>query len=291
MDGNLAARPSRNSVRFVKMHGVGNDFVLVDARDGAGRNWAALAPPMCDRHTGIGADGLLVVETCPTADVWMRMYNPDGTPDVCGNGLRCLARYVADQVNPDVAEARLTIGTIAGVRNAEVMRLESSGVMVTVDMGEPRFEPSDVPIDVQGVDAMDVCLDLGSSSLCVSALSTGSTHAVTFVDALPEDRVFLDLSPRVEMHPVFPERTSLMWVVCEGSDRLRMRIWERGVGETLGCGTGACAAAVVARRRGLVGSRVDVKSRGGVLTVEWDEGSTIRQTGPAEYVFLGEYLS
>ena len=276
---------------FTKMQGIGNDFVVVDARSESGLDWSALSPELCDRHTGIGADGLLVLDTTQLADIMMWMYNPDGTPDVCGNGLRCLARYAIDR--KIVSGDMLRIATLGGVRSAEGLRNETGALSaVSVGMGTPRFDPPSVPMRVPGPEVIDYPLDLGrGNSLTITALSTGSTHAVTFLDQLPADDLFYTVSPLVERHPLFPERTSLMWCMVESMHRIRLRVWERSVGETLGCGTGACAAAVAAVRHGLVsaGVPVSVVSKGGELQVTWCPGSEITMTGPAEYVFEGCY--
>ncbi len=278
---------------FTKMQGIGNDFIVVDARNGISLDWSALSPEICDRHTGIGADGLLVLENTRFADVVMRMYNPDGTPDVCGNGLRCLSRYVfeTDKVSTDI----LKVATLAGVRTATCLHTSDSTDccdQISVEMGEPRFLPADIPARLGSNEVFDFPLDLGDGgSLTITALSTGSTHAVSFVQELPTDSVFFAVSPIVEQHPAFPERTSLMWCVVEGRSRIRLRVWERGVGETLGCGTGACAAAVAAIKHGFVDSDkpVTVASGGGELHITWQPGSQIHMRGPAEYVFTGEY--
>jgi len=261
--------------------------VVVDPRTGPEADWSQLARRMCERHLGIGADGLLVIANARGADAGMAMYNPDGSEDFCGNGLRCVARYIADGM-PAAPEVRLAIATAEGAR-AAVVRYGDGDALVTVDMVEPEFEPGRIPMDVAGPDALDFMLPIADGRLAISALSTGSTHAVTFVDALPDDTTFERVSRQVEVHPLFPKRTSLMWVRADGPDRLAMRIWERGVGETLGCGTGACAAAVAAQRKGLTGRTVTVASAGGALTVTWSPGEPILMTGPAEYVFEGVY--
>ncbi len=272
-------------VRFTKMQGIGNDFVVVDARMGPATDWPEFARRACKRRFGIGADGLLIVGEAPDADAAMLMYNPDGTPDFCGNGLRCVARFVADRKGSGYP-ATLTLATLAGHKRATVERAGDS-VAVTADMGRPEFDPARVPMSVNAQEALDYPLELSDRVLRVSVLSTGSTHAVAFVDALPSDPEFAAVSAEVETHALFPERTSLMWVQHSGEDALRLRIWERGVGETLGCGTGACAAAVAARRKGIVGRTVRVRSAGGELIVNWEPGDTIIMTGPAEYVCEG----
>jgi diaminopimelate epimerase len=182
----------------------------------------------------------------------------------------------------------LTMETRHGRRTAEVFRdPANAAVRVTVEMGEPRFAPADIPMRVEGAEVRDYPLPVGDETVRVTALSTGSTHTVLFVDALPDEETFQRLSPLVENHPLFPERTSLMWTQVESWARLRIRIWERGAGETLGCGSGACAAAVAAQRHGYADEGVTVVSRGGELHIFWRPGETIRMTGPAEYVFAG----
>jgi diaminopimelate epimerase len=270
------------------MQGVGNDFVVVDGRGQNRLDWSALAKEICDRRLGIGADGLLVIDTTRLADIMMRMYNPDGTPDVCGNGLRCVARCFIERLTPN-AQHSLRIATLAGVRHATVAWNETGECIVTVEMGVPRFTPVDIPMRAPGPRVMDYPLEVDGETLRVTALSTGTTHAITFVEELPDEETFQRLSPLIENHPLFPTRTSLMWTRVESPSRLQLRIWERGAGETWGCGTGACAAAVAAQLHGYVGEEVTVASRGGELLIRWREGETIWKTGPAEYVFEGTY--
>lgn len=274
-------------VPFTKMQGIGNDFIVIDARAGLRAEWGEVALRMCRRHFGIGSDGLLVIGEEADADARMDMFNPDGTPDFCGNGLRCVARYVADRM-PNRTSRTLRIATSAGTRDCQVTYGPSS-VMVSVDMGIPRFDPPSIPMATDAADAMDYRVPLRDGALTISALSTGTAHALIFADALPDDATFVKVSEEVETHPLFPERTSVMWVRKDSDSRLSMRIWERGAGETLGCGTGACAAAVAARRKGLVESTVTVASPGGELTIRWNDGERIQMTGPAEYVFEGRF--
>lgn len=273
------------------MQGVGNDFVVVDGRGRHDFDWPSLAVEMCDRHTGIGADGLLVLDTADSADFQMRMFNPDGTADVCGNGLRCLARYAVE--NGIAVGDALRVETLAGIRRAQIHRSNDGRFeSVTVDMGLPRFTPAEIPMRVESDPVVDYMLELEDGvRLPITALSTGSTHAVTFVDFLPDDATFFAVSPQVERHALFPERTSLMWCERKGIERLRLRIWERGAGETWGCGTGACAAGVAAVLHGYAqpDQWLTVASRGGELRIRWQEGHSIEMNGPAEVVFHGEY--
>lgn len=273
------------SVPFTKMQAIGNDFIVIDGREIDDVDWSGLAIEICRRRLSIGSDGLLVIDRSSRSDAAMRMYNPDGTPDVCGNGLRCVARYLFDRTGtPD-----LTIGTLAGERRAQVREVNGE-CRVTVDMGRPRFAPSAIPMAIADTErVVDYPLAVAGERLALTVLSTGTVHSVTFVEELPGDERFLAISPLVEEHPVFPERSNLMWARVESRRRIQLRIWERGVGETLGCGTGACAAAVAARVHGLVDDDVTVASRGGEVSVQWSDGAAVVQTGPALYVFEGAY--
>ncbi len=276
---------------FTKMQGVGNDFVVIDGRLASDLDWSVLAQEICDRHTGVGADGLLVVETTHLADILMRMYNPDGTPDVCGNGLRCVSRYARERGL--VVSDHFRVATLAGPRESRIFR-DAAGAFqgATINMGLPRLDPSSIPMLVALDRVVDYGLDLNmGDSLSFSALSTGSTHAVTFVSALPDDATFHKISPQVEEHPIFPERTSLIWCVVELPTHLRIRIWERGAGETWGCGTGACAAAVASVLRGQspAGEPITVSSVGGDLVIRWSPGEPMEMSGPAETIYEGRY--
>ncbi len=275
-------------IPFTKMQGVGNDFVVLDGRQYR-EDWSRLALSLCDRHKGVGADGLLVLTTSQVADFQMVMLNPDGTFDVCGNGLRCLARFAYEQ--GIVSRSQMTIETLAGVRHARICLDPNREVEhISVKMGQPCFEPAVIPAHLET--PLDTLLPLAEGeTLSITALSTGSTHAVTFVPQLPDDATFLRISPQVENHPLFPERTSLMWCAVEGDNRLRLRIWERGAGETWGCGTGACAAGVAALLKGYASDNqpVTVISKGGELQIRWREGEEIEKTGPAVTVYNGTY--
>jgi diaminopimelate epimerase len=270
---------SEMSFDFAKMQGACNDFVVVRGDE---HDWSRLAPQLCDRHFGIGSDGILVALPSHRADVRMRMYNPDGTEDECGNGLRCLALFALAEGL--VSGSEFHVETVSGIKRVTVAR---NGVtaLVTADMGKPQLAPSAVPVTVPGADALGIPLEVGGENLTGHVLSTGTAHTVIFEEV--SDERFQRLSPLLEHHPLFPERTSVMWSAPAGPDRFRLRIWERGVGETLACGTGACAVAAAAFLSGQAGPIIQVESRGGELRVEVADDLSLRMTGPAAYVFRG----
>ncbi len=273
---------------FHKMEGIGNDFVLIETEAAQEHNFSELAQRLCHRPFGIGADGLLVVERGVNAPVRMRMFNPDGTEDFCGNGLRCAARYAYEHGyvdNPDFA-----IETLGGrVVPVQIHLQNGSVAQITTHLPPPRFHPRDIPAHADGELIEDFPLTIAGYHLRIASVNTGTTHTVIFTDALPDDALFLEVSPRLETHPMFPERTSVLWAVVVSRSEARVRIWERGVGETLGCGSGAAAVGVLAYRAGWTEPKVTVVSKGGVLQVEYQEQG-IALTGGASVRFKGEYM-
>jgi diaminopimelate epimerase len=258
-------------MRFTKMHGVGNDFIVFDPGEVAGLDLPDLARKACDRHFGVGADGVLVPEPSEAADLRMVYFNADGSPsEMCGNGLRCLARYAKDRglVEGDA----LTVQTGAGVKKVVLLGGGSS----RVDMGPPAF---DSEVELHGFHFLRV--------------SMGNPHAVALLGS-EEEVGALDLrevGPPVENDPLFPQRTNVEFVHVREEHEVMMRVWERGAGETLASGSGSCAAAVAAVRRGLARSPVRVRLDGGMVEVEWaGDGEPVYMTGPAEYVCEGDLL-
>lgn len=271
---------------FHKLQGAGNDFIVLDLFAHPlppDFSFARAALALCARHTGLGSDGLLTLEPPdePGADARMRMWNPDGSEDMCGNGLRCVAALAARQGR--VAAPTFAVQTLAGTRRVEMLRPD----LVRAAMGRPAFAPSQVPVRAHGEDAIDIALPVAGQTLRATSLSTGSTHTVLFHDQPLELNEFERLSPLIEHHALFPTRTSIMWARPDGSNRFDIRIWERGAGETLACGTGACAVAVAAQVTGRANGPIEVNSRGGTLRVEWQKDEEIFLTGPARYVFEG----
>jgi diaminopimelate epimerase len=276
-------------MRFVKMQGTGNDFLFVEANRDQ-HDWAALSIAMCDRHYGVGADGLIVVLPSERADVGMRLFNADGSEaEVSGNGVRCLVKYAVERGLATPADGRVRIEAAHGVLDAETFSEGGRVTAVRLSMGPPRFAPHDVPVIAEMEPVVDFPLEVDGQRLAVTCLSMGNPHAVLFsegpVTAYPLDAV----GPKVEHHTAFPERVNFGVAKILGRDRMDVRAWERGVGETLACGSGCCAAMVAARLHERVGERVEITQPGGVLTVEWDGKGDVFLTGPAEFVFEGEW--
>jgi diaminopimelate epimerase len=271
-------------MRFEKMHGLGNDFLVVDDREQQPVDWPALARRACTRHTGVGADGILLIQRSDVADLRMRLYNADGSEaEMCGNGIRCVAEYVAVH---GISGDRVVWQTGAG----PVVTERLGDDLVTVDMGPPRFAPREIPALFDGVDEIvDQPLEVDDSVLRVSCVSMGNPHCVVVVedvDAFPLDRV----GPLVENHAVFPQRANFEIVQVLSRTRVRQRTFERGVGETNACGTGASAVGVAMQRLGLCDSPVTVELRGGPLHIAWAPGAAVRMTGPAQRVFTGHLM-
>lgn len=272
-------------MRFVKLQAAGNDFILFDCLHVPEREWPELAPRLCDRHKGIGSDGLLILVPGGTTAFRMRMFNPDGTEDFCGNGLRCVGRYLHESGLH--TNSALWLETLSGKRLLRFEARDDGPPSIAVNMGIPQWEASAIPARAPADPVVGVPLRIGETDVVITSLSTGTAHTVVFCEALPDNALFLDVSPKLEKHPWFPERTSVLWCQVERFGQLRLRIWERGVGETLACGTGVCAAAAAARRHALAGETVWVTCPGGSFQVVW-EGDEQWLHGPAEIVFAGE---
>ncbi len=269
---------------FTKMQGAGNDFVVFDGVSRRVDLSPAQLRAIADRHFGIGCDQILLVQapTRPDTDFRYRIFNADGGEvQQCGNGARCFVRFVHDQGLTPKREIR--VETASGII---VPKLEDDG-RVTVDMGPPRFDPADIPFDATER-RTTYRLDVTGRELEVSVLSMGNPHAVWVVEDVDAAPV-AELGPLIEHHPRFPERVNAGFMQVVGRGEIRLRVFERGSGETLACGTGACAAAVAGMTRGLLDERVTVHTRGGDLSIRWaGEGSSVFMTGPAVSVFHGE---
>jgi diaminopimelate epimerase len=278
-------------MQFVKMHGTGNDFVMIDAR-AIEADWPALARAMCDRHFGVGSDGLILALPAEGADLKMRMFNPDGTEaEMCGNGIRCLAKFAVERGIAAPKDGALLVDTLAGLLRCEVSGANGRVERVRASMGRPHLAPAEIPVLAESTGpVLDLPIHVEGGDFRVTCVSMGNPHAVHFQDE-PVSAVDLEhVGPRVERHSAFPRRVNFEVANVLGRDRLRMRVWERGAGITLACGTGACATAVAARLRGLVDDMVDVDLPGGTVRIEWDGAGEVYLSGPAEDVFEGRWL-
>lgn len=277
---------------FVKMHGLGNDFVIMNfmLSEPSG-DWAEEARLICDRHFGIGADGLVLLLPSDVADIRMRIYNPDGSEaEMCGNAIRCVAKYMYERNL--ISDMSITVETGAGVLVPELVWEDSAAetdFKVRVDMGKPILAPGSIPVATEGDQVIAQGLDLDGQTITYSAVSMGNPHCVVFVPDL--DQVdFYRLGPAVEKHPLFPKKTNVEFVQVISPSELRVRVWERGAGETLACGTGACAVAVAGVLNQYSNRKVAVMLPGGRLDIEWAEDGRVFMTGPAEGVFEGSWL-
>jgi diaminopimelate epimerase len=277
-------------MNFAKMHGTGNDFVLLEAQ-GDEQDWPRLAQAMCDRHFGVGADGLILVLPSSRADVRMRMFNPDGSEaEMCGNGLRCIVKYAVEGGLARPRAGRIDVETLAGVLAAQTSGDGRTVERVRVSMGVPRFAPADIPVLVEAQPPIvDLPLEVAGHALRLTCLSIGNPHAVHFLDGPVAAFPLEEVGPLVEHHGLFPQRVNFEVAQVLASDRIEARVWERGAGATLACGSGAAATVVAARLRGLAKEIVDITLPGGTLGVEWDGRGEVYLSGPAERVFAGEW--
>lgn len=271
-------------LRFSKMQGLGNDFVVVDGVRQQVNLSTDQLQQLGDRRFGIGFDQLLLVEPPhdPNNDFRYRIFNNDGSEvEQCGNGARCFARFVFEQGLTDKKQIR--VETARGVIVPELL----DGGLVRVDMGKPRFEPADIPF-IAEQDAVEHLLALDQINIAVGVVSMGNPHAVLCVNEVDSAPV-AEWGPQIEHHPRFPQRVNAGFMQVVDRSHIRLRVFERGAGETLACGTGACAAVVSGIRRGLLDASVEVTTRGGVLRIEWaGNGHSVWMTGPAVTVFQGE---
>jgi len=282
-------------MNFYKIHGAGNDFVFLDGREQVPRNLEQLAQKLCDRHLGVGADGLIILLPSVKADVEMHYRNADGSVTTCGNGARCLARFCEFLGLWRQEKPTLSIDTAGGVVMVE--RSERKGTY-TVNMGSPRFEPSQIPVALEGEPLRRKLTALGSE-YTFSAVSMGNPHCVIFVDSISAVP-FHELGAAIEKHELFPQKTNVEFVEVHSRSRVKVRVWERGVGPTLACGTANCAVLAVGVREGRLDKKITLEADGGEFLVELrgqqfgvecgDERGEIFLTGPTALVFKGEIL-
>ncbi len=275
-------------MKFTKMHGCGNDYVYVDCTKEPLEDPERVAVFVSDRHFGIGSDGLILINSSEKADFEMAMYNADGSRgEMCGNGIRCVGKYVYDNGLTDKTE--ISVETLAGIKNLELTVKDGKVESVRVSMGAPELSAAKVPVTFPEQEMIDRPIEVDGSIYKVTCVSMGNPHCVTF---LQEDVRQIDLTkvgPKFENHAIFPKRTNTEFANIIDRETIRMRVWERGSGETLACGTGACATAVAAVKNGLTDHTVKLLLRGGELLISYDEEKNeVYMTGPATTVFSGE---
>jgi diaminopimelate epimerase len=288
-------------MKFSKLQATGNDFILVDTLTGPREgDWGELARAMCDRHFGIGADGLILMQDSTIADLKMRILNSDGSEaEVSGNGLRCFAKYAVEKgltgkmsSQAELSNLYLAIETLAGVRKVKAYMSGNKVNRVEVDMGLPQFQPEQVPVKIKVdiIPILDYALVINGKELALAILSMGNPHAVSFLSQPIADFPLAEIGPEVEKHSIFPQRTNFEIASVSSRGEIEARVWERGVGETLACGSGACAIAVAAQLLDYVEPQVDIILEGGTLTVSWDRVGEVLLSGPVEEIFTGEWL-
>ncbi len=272
-------------MRFVKAHGLGNDFVIFDDRGEALCGLNALSARVCDRRTGIGGDGMMLVRNSKVADVRMLIYNSDGSEaEMCGNGIRCFSKFVFDK--GIVPLERFYVETLAGVMDVALEVKNGRAEAVTIGMGKPEFSREKIPVAGTGTCELQTLAALGRE-FTFSAVLLGVPHAVVFVDDL-ETIDLQTYGPAIETHPLFPKRANVNFTQVLGKDRIAVRTWERGCGATLACGTGSSSAAVCSARAGYTGRDVTVELALGRLNITWNKDETVFMRGPAALVFEGE---
>ena len=275
-------------MKFTKMHGIGNDYVYVNCFEETVRDPEALAVRISRPHFGVGSDGLVLIEPSDVADFGMRIFNSDGSEsEMCGNATRCIGKYVYERGLTDKTE--LTLMTRAGLKQLQLRARGGKVHSVRVDMGSPELDPRRVPVDLPGEIVLGHRLDVGGMMYAIHCVSMGNPHCVIFVRD-PDDVDLPMVGPLIENHRIFPNRTNVEFVTVRDRQHLRMRVWERGAGETLACGTGACAALVASVLTGKADREAEVRLNGGVLQIAWSpEDNHVYKEGPAEFVFDGEW--
>lgn len=274
---------------FSKWHGLGNDFVIVNGFKEKIEDYPQAAIQVCDRHMGVGADGLVLVLPSTIADFEMRIFNSDGSEaEMCGNVTRCIARYVYENGLTD--KTNITLETKAGIIKPELIFIDGVFSTVKVDMGQPRLTRGEIPMSGKETEkVINEVLTVSGVEYGITCVSMGNPHCVIFVEDLLDTKL-AEIGPMIETHPVFPRKTNVEFVQVLSREKVRMRVWERGAGITMACGTGACATLVAGVLNDKIDRRAIVELDGGELLIEWGLDNHIYMSGPAVEVFRGEYL-
>lgn len=279
---------STDPIRFTKMHGISNDYIYINCMDGQPDCPQQLSVEMSDRHTGVGGDGIILICPSDVADFKMRIFNADGSEArMCGNGSRCVGKYVYDKGLTD--KTKITLETLSGIKVLDLYLRDGKVDTVTVDMGEPVMIPSEIPVDFEGECMINEPVSSDSGEYRITAVSMGNPHGVIFGDD-PDTLCLEKAGPGLECHGIWKDRANIEFASVLSPDEIKMRVWERGSGETMACGTGACATAVAAVLNGLTCRTVTVHLRGGDLLIDWrPDDNHVYMTGGATTVFEGTY--
>lgn len=272
---------------FTKMQAYGNDYIYINAIENEVVNPGLLSKKISDRHFGVGSDGLVLICASDVCDFRMRIFNPDGTEaEMCGNALRSMSKYVYDKGLTQ--KEQFTVETIGGIKRITLTVRDGVAQDIRADIGKPILEAAKIPVDTPKERFLEEPIQAGEKEFLVSSLSWGNPHTVTFVDNV-DDVEIETYGPLLENHPRFPQRTNVTFAQIVDDGHIRIREWERGTGETLGCGTGCCTAVVIGALLGKCGRNVEVTQPGGVLKVEQQEDGTVFMQGPSHFVFEGVY--
>ena len=275
-------------IRFTKMHGISNDYIYINCMSSLPDNLSDLSIEMSNRHTGVGGDGIILICPSQVADFKMRIFNADGSEaEMCGNGSRGVGKYVYDNGLTDKTD--ITLETLAGIKELHLNVVDGYVSTVRVNMGHPILKASLIPVVYDGQEMLEAEVATSSGSVGITAVSMGNPHGVIFSDDIDKLNI-AGIGRELETHPIWPERANIEFVKVMSRREIAMRVWERGSGETMACGTGACAAAVASVLTGRTDRKVTVHLKGGDLSIEWDSAdNNVYMTGPAETVFIGKY--
>jgi diaminopimelate epimerase len=278
-------------MKFTKMQGIGNDYIYIDCFHETVDNPVELAIKVSDRHFGIGGDGLVLILPSNYADAQMRMFNADGSEaEMCGNAIRCVGKYLYEHQLIDMCKTSLKIDTLSGIKQLKLKIIGDKVESVEVDMGLPELKAAAIPVNIPKERVVAEMIEVNQHRYQFTGISMGNPHCVIFVPEITDSMVLVD-GPALETHSIFPRKTNVEFVKVLTRDHIIMRVWERGSGETLACGTGACATVVAAILNELTENKVQVDLRGGSLTIEWNKDNNhVYMTGPALEVFNGEWL-
>ena len=278
-------------MEFTKMNGAGNDYVYMNASN-LSEDWSQIAVNVSDRHKGIGSDGLILAMPSEIADIKMRMFNSDGSEgEMCGNGIRCLVGFAIDQNLIPSKQKTVLVETGAGVLSVTPIRTNNVMTGATVSMGLPILEPSQIPVEIDSSSfpVLDHTLNIGYEQMKLSFISMGNPHAISFIDEDIDKYPLTEIGPLVENHEIFPNKINFEIVNIIDRSHLKVRVWERGSGITLACGTGACAVAVAAKLKGIIDDSCTISLPGGDLEISWIDNNEVLMTGPIEKVFSGNW--